>query len=188
MAGPGKPARASGLAAALLDRGFMLTVGVAAASGLACYLWRGEAVFWEALHDDALLIAFVLPVAVGSIFLSAFLRVLVPEAMVRRWLGAGSGWTGLAIGTALGMLVPGGPMTSFPLIAALMVAGADVGVTLAFLTSWSVLGLSRIIAWEYPLLGADFVAIRFLASCPLPFLAGWLARRLPIHVAPPGRP
>jgi len=64
------------------------------------------------------------------------------------------------------------------LVVALAAAGADIGALVAYLTSWSVLGLTRIIMWELPFMGTVFTATRFAASLVLPFVAGLIARRL----------
>jgi hypothetical protein len=55
-------------------------------------------------------------------------------------------------------------------------------------TSWSTLGFQRIVMWELPLMGPEFAAIRFLASLPLPFVAGLLSRLLPPTPPAPDRP
>jgi hypothetical protein len=46
----------------------------------------------------------------------------------------------------------------------------------AYMTSWSLFGMRRIIAWEAPLMGGRFVAIRVLASLAFPVIAGWLVK------------
>jgi uncharacterized membrane protein YraQ (UPF0718 family) len=182
---PESGGRPRGAAAILFNRQVAVSVGLATLTGAVVYFYRGPDVFWRALHDDAALILRVLPTAVGSVFLAAFVRVLVPRDVVRHWLGEGSGMTGLLIAAAIAIVVPGGPITSYPLIVALIAAGADIGVTMAFVTSWSVLGLTRIIVWELPLLGWRFAVIRFVASLALPVLAGLLARRLPNRIVLP---
>ena len=86
---------------------------------------------------------------------------------------------GLLIATVAGTLTPGGPITSFPFVVALYMAGADRGSLVAYLTAWSLLGFQRVMVWEMPLLGLDFVLVRSLANLPFPILAGMLARWLP---------
>ena len=54
---------------------------------------------------------------------------------------------------------------------------------ITYLTAWSVLGLHRLVIWELPLLGTDFVITRFLASLPLPLVAGLFARAV-IRIVP----
>src|SRR5690606_10269135 len=85
---------------------------------------------------------------------------------------------GLVLATVLGAATPSGPFAAFPIVYALALAGADIGAVVAYLTAWSVLGLQRILVWELPLLGHDFVAVRVLASLPLPLVSGAVARLL----------
>jgi len=42
------------------------------------------------------------------------------------------------------------------------------------MTSWSLFGVQRIIAWEAPLLGWPFVFARVVPSLAFPVIAGWL--------------
>jgi len=41
-----------------------------------------------------------------------------------------------------------------------------------------VLGLNRVLIWELPFLGFDFVLLRLLISLPLPIIAWMLAKLL----------
>ena len=87
-------------------------------------------------------------------------------------------WRGQMYAVA-GSLTPGGPATSFPFVVALYMAGADRGSLVAYLTAWSLLGFQRVVVWEMPFLGIDFVWVRLLANLPFPILAGIIARKLP---------
>jgi len=101
--------------------------------------------------------------------------------VVVKWVGAESGFLGLIVATLAGIVVPGGPITVFPIAAAFLSVGASVGATVAFVTSWTLLGYGRALVWELPFFGADFVIWRSLVALPLPVVAGllahWLARR-----------
>jgi hypothetical protein len=46
------------------------------------------------------------------------------------------------------------------------------------MTSWSLFGMQRIIAWEAPLMGWPFVGVRVVSSLVFPFLAGWIVQML----------
>src|SRR6266508_1099405 len=48
------------------------------------------------------------------------------------------------------------------------------GPLVAYMTSWSLFGMQRIIAWEAPLMGWRFVMIRAIPSLAFPVIAGWL--------------
>ncbi len=175
------PERSSSPRRRLVDGSLLFLIAFATASATGCYLLNGPEIFVQALHDELALVLNVLPVIIGAVLLAACLQVLVPLDVVRRRLGHGSGWRGMLLATTIGLFVPGGPMASFPLMLAVMGAGADVAASVAFLTSWSVLGLQRVIVWEIPLMGGNFAFVRFLASLPLPIITGmlavWLMRR-----------
>ena len=139
--------------------------------------WRGggELVQQGLSGGGSLLASYALIVAIS--FLSAgFAEVLVPTEWVRDTLGADSGFRGLAIASAAGIITPAGPFVSMPVAAVMMRSGAGAGPVVAFLTAWSLLALHRFIAWEVPILGWRFAALRYGVCLLLPLLAGWLAR------------
>jgi uncharacterized membrane protein YraQ (UPF0718 family) len=103
-------------------------------------------------------------------------------------MGAQSGFAGLLLATLAGLMTPGGPMASFPMVLVLAVAGADRGALIAYITSWALLGFQRTLVWELPVLGADFALLRLAVCLPLPLLAGVLARRLTLPLVLPENP
>lgn len=171
---------------AIFDLSFFIFAAVAAASGIAVWWFKGGDVFLAALNGDARLMLRIVPLIAAGLLIGGFIQILVPHDLVARWLGENSGIRGIAIATAAGVLTPGGPIISFPLVVALAAAGADIGALVAYITSWSVLGLSRIIMWELPFMGMDFALTRWAASLLLPFIAGLLARQLQIRIAATG--
>lgn len=172
-------ARRPGFIRQLFDTSFFVFFILAVGGGIAVYWLKGEGVFFAALEKDVGLFLRIAPQIVGGMLVGGFISVLIPNDVVARWLGRESGFKGILIAAIAGMITPGGPIISFPVIMALAVAGADIGALLAYLTAWSTLGLNRIIVWEIPFMGFDFAVVRFLASIPLPFIAGYLVRRLP---------
>jgi uncharacterized membrane protein YraQ (UPF0718 family) len=142
------------------------------------YFRDGQARFLEILGHDVLLFTDVLPKVLAACLIAAFVTVLMPREAVVRWVGAESGFTGLVIATLAGIIVPGGPITVFPIAAAFFAVGADLGATIAFVTSWTLLGYGRALVWELPFFGIEFVLWRMLVALPLPIVAGMLARWL----------
>jgi len=120
------------------------------------------------------LLWFVLPRLVPALILAGLMQVLVPQDVVARHFGREAGFRGLIIASAAGVLTPGGPMVSVPLLVALANSGAAMPSLVAYMTAGSLFGLQRIIAWEAPLMGWRFVSVRVLASLALPLIAGWL--------------
>jgi uncharacterized membrane protein YraQ (UPF0718 family) len=96
---------------------------------------------------------------------------------VRTWIGPGTGLRGVFIGTAAGMLLPGGPYVVFPLIGTLYSSGAGLGPTLAMITSWALLALLSV-SFELPFLGWRFSLLRLSLSLSLPILIGLIASAL----------
>jgi len=183
--GVGRPARKH---RPLIDGTMIFFIVLAIVAATAVGLTKGSAAVWRAAGATAdLILTISATIAVGML-LGGLVREIVDPKRVSAALGASSGWRGLVIASALGAVMPGGPFVAFPIVYALFLAGADVGAVIAFLTSWSLIALQRVIVWELPLLGPEFVAIRMLVSLPMPLLAGFLARRLafgPLAIAVP---
>jgi uncharacterized membrane protein YraQ (UPF0718 family) len=118
---------------------------------------------------------FVLPRMVVALMLAGLLQVLVPQETVARYFGRQGGLRAILLASMAGILTPGGPMVTMPLMLALANSGMALPPLVAYMTSWSLFGMQRIIAWEAPLLGWHFVAVRMISSLTFPVLAGWLA-------------
>jgi len=72
--------------------------------------------------------------------------------------------------------MPGGPVTIYPVAAAFLAVGADIGAALAFVTSWTLLGYARALVWELPFFGPDFVLWRMAIAPLFPIIVGLLGR------------
>lgn len=117
----------------------------------------------------------IVPRLVAALLLVGVLQALVPPETIARWMGQRSGLRGILIGTVLGTVTPGGPMTHFPVVGALYKAGVGIGPLVAYLTAWSLFGIQRIVMWELPFLGTRVLAVRVASSFFFPVLAGWLS-------------
>lgn len=157
---------------------------LAAATGTLVYVLKGEAAVLGALHEQYELLFFLIPRVGGALLMAAFLQTLVPRAVVSRLIGARAGFRGVMIAAAAGALTPGGPLTSFPIVVALYAAGANRGALVAYITAWAMLGVQRVLVWEFPLMGAHFTGLRLAASVALPVIAGAIALRLPLRMRP----
>jgi uncharacterized membrane protein YraQ (UPF0718 family) len=158
------------------DRIFLAVSAAALFSVVLLYEIRGETAVRLALSDDVriftILIVFVPPV----LLLAAIVEVMLPKSVVERWLGVGSGFKGIMVATFAGAFTPGGPFLAFPLVLALYRAGADWAPLIAYITSWSILSLARVLVFEIPLVGIELVSVRYVACLILPPLAGLSAR------------
>lgn len=122
------------------------------------------------------LLWFILPRLIPAVILTGMLQVLIPQELVSRYVGREAGLRGIVIASIAGVVTPGGPMVSVPLMVALANSGAGLAALVAYITSWSLFGIQRVIAWEAPLMGWHFVAVRVVPSLAFPLLAGWLVK------------
>ena len=163
------------------DSSFFIFGIIALVAGGICYL-KGKEVFCSGLDASLSMFVETAPRFTAAFVLAGFIQVLIPREFIRKWVGEKSGLRGILIASLAGALTPGGPMTSFPLVAALYTMGADVGSLTAYLTAWELLGIQRILIWELPFLGVKFVVIRLAVSLFLPLIAGYTARQLVIRI------
>jgi len=162
----------------LFDPSTLFFIALALASGAALWWLKGEEVFELAAISGVTLVVMIAPIMLIAMVISGYVRQLLPTAVVERWLGSESGLRGLAVAILGGIVTPGGPFAAFPLVVGFYRTGASFEICVAYLTAWSVLGLNRVLIWELPFLGVDFVLTRLLVSLPLPVIAWMLARLL----------
>jgi hypothetical protein len=93
-------------------------------------------------------------------------------------IGPESGAIGIFIAAGAGGFLPGGPMVAFPIVVFFQQAGAGVPQLVALLAGWSVYALIRTVAFEAPMMGWRFVALRGASCLVLPILAGFSAELL----------
>lgn len=156
--------------------GFM--IGLLALLGALAF-WRGGApLLREGLGQGGdLLLRFGLLIAV-SFLAAGVVQTLIPRDWVEGALGSESGIKGILIATAAGAITPSGPFVSMPIAVLLLRSGAAPAAVVAFLTAWSLLAVHRLVAWEIPILGARFAALRYGVCILLPILAGLVTRAL----------
>ncbi|MBI2156223.1 MAG: permease [Candidatus Rokubacteria bacterium] len=158
---------------AVLDPSLFLLVGAAVV--LAVVAWvKDPGLPWLGAKSGFSMLWFILPRLIPALVLAGLVQVLVPQEVVSRHFGREGGLRAILIATLAGVLTPGGPMVSVPFMVALAHSGAAMAPLVAYMTSWSLFGMQRIIAWEAPLMGWHFVLVRVVPSLAFPVLAGWL--------------
>ena len=144
----------------------------------ACYHKGGDEAIRQGLGNAWVMMVQVGPRLLAAFVMAGFIQVLLPKDLIMRWLGAKSGFRGILIASAVGLITPGGPMLAFPFLAALFRLGAGYGPLVAYLTSWEILSLYRAVIWDIPFMGIEFTALRYAVSFFLPILAGWTAQKI----------
>lgn len=116
-----------------------------------------------------------LPVLVIAFLIMGLIEVLLPQALVERWLSDAAGWRGLAVAWLAGALTPAGSIIGMPLAAGLLRAGVSASVLVTYLTSLATLSLIRV-PMEIGFYGWRLTMVRVIASLVLPFAAGIVTR------------
>lgn len=158
-----------------MDTSTALMIAAAVIAFIAIYAKSPQAAT-KGLGAAGSLMLEITPRMIAAFILAGLFQAIVPQEVIVRWMGHGSGSKGILIGMTLGGLTPGGPMTHFPVIASLFKMGVGIGPLVAYLTAWSLFGMQRVIMWEIPFLGPKVVAIRIAVSILFPLICGWLCQ------------
>lgn len=151
-----------------------LILAVVAASLTAHTLWRNRGL---ALRGWALAVRSVreqLVLLLLAFVVAGYVEVLIPQHIVRQWLGTGAGLKGIIIASVAGGVLPMGPYVVLPILAALRAAGAGLATTVAFAVGWMMWSVGKL-PFELALLGPRFAIRRTLLYLAFPPLAGLLA-------------
>ncbi len=119
----------------------------------------------------------IIPLLIFAFIIAGMIQVLIPQEIISKWVGIESGFRGILLGTAFGALTPGGPFVSMPIAAGLLRTGASIGTMVAFMTGWSLVGISRM-PMEIGLMGWKFTLIRLACVFFFPPIAGLIANKL----------
>jgi len=151
----------------------LIVYAIALVLAVAAYL-KGEQRHILGITEATKTFLLVLPALIGAFLIAGYIRVLVPEDVVREWVGEESGFKGVLVGYLAGTLTFGGPFVSFPIAASLYHAGGSVKIVTTYITSWALWG-GGIIFYEFSILGPKLFTIRIAASILFPLLAGVIA-------------
>jgi uncharacterized membrane protein YraQ (UPF0718 family) len=162
----------------VIDATLLLLLALLGVLAWVAWLRGGSELLLGGLGEGSRLLLRFAPVIAVSFLAAGFADALVPREWVRAQLGEGSGLRGILLASGAGVLTPAGPFVSMPIAAVMIRSGAAAGPVVAFLTGWSLLALHRFVAWEVPILGWRFAALRYGVCVVLAPLAGLLARAL----------
>jgi hypothetical protein len=136
---------------------------------------RGRATMLDGLERAMEQLAYVLPQLTVALLVAGFLSKLIPGELIGHLIGPEAGWTGLVIAAFAGPIVPAGPVLAFSIAAVFERVGATPEALVAFITSWSLFTVHRMISYELPLLGPSFLRLRLLSVGLVPIAAGVIA-------------
>ena len=138
---------------------------------------KDKAILFSGLNSGVKLFIQILPMLFFALILSGIIQALIPREAINRWVGKESGLKGILLGCLAGSLVPGGPYTSFPIVAGLVKTGASIGTIVAFITAWSLWAITRL-PIEIGVVGVKMALVRLASTCIFPPLAGIIAQTL----------
>ena len=151
-------------------------IGAVFVSGLiVAVLRRGRQTALEAAERAFEQLAYVMPQLLIAMLAAGFVAELIPAQWVAGLLGPESGWIGLVVASFAGPLVPAGPVLAFSIAAMFGKAGATPEALVAFITSWSLFTIHRVVTYELPMLGFSFLRLRLLSVGLVPIAAGAIA-------------
>ena len=146
------------------------------AVGLWFYAWRRkDGSDRRGLWQGWLTLRRTMPLMLVAFAIIGYIDVLEPQELVQAWLGPNSGWSGILLAEAVGMLLPGGPYVVFPLIAVLYRSGAGLGPAVTLVTSWATLALISV-SFELSFMGWRFTAVRWGLGLLAALIAGGLVQ------------
>ena len=151
---------------------------IATAVLVAIIFLQDSAMLEAALQKSGRMFLGVWPELALGFILAGLIDVLIPEAVLMKWLGEQHLGYGILVGWGLGLLLPGGPYLLFPLVANLMRQGAAPGPLIALLTAKILLSPIRMMSYEAPLLGWPMTFARFIPCLLLPPVIGLLGHWL----------
>ena len=137
---------------------------------------KSPGVALEGLKSGGRLFWDILPSMILGFIAAGMIMKVLPRELMTYWLGEESGMRGLIVATFGGALTPGGPFIQFPIIAALLKAGAGVAPLMAYITSWSLLGISRFLIYEIPIMGWKLAVSRIAVGLVFPIIIGLLTK------------
>jgi uncharacterized protein len=153
-----------------------LVLAALAALFAAVAYWKDPGLPWVGARNGLAMLSFVLPRMIPALILAGMIQVVIPQDTVARYFGRQSGMAAILVASGAGMLTPGGPMVSMPLLVVLANSGMALGPMVAYMTAWSLFGMQRIISWEAPLMGWRFVMVRTIPSLAFPVIAGFVVK------------
>ncbi|MBA7587445.1 hypothetical protein ES708_29474 [subsurface metagenome] len=154
-----------------------IIMGVLAVTLLIIGYAKGQGQHIDGIKIGIKTILQIMPLLIFALMIAGMVQVLIPQEVLSKWVGIKSGLRGIFIGAAAGGLTPGGPFVSLPVAAGLLRSGASMGTTVAFITGWSLLGITRI-PMEVGIMGWKFTLIRLGCTCLFAPIAGLIAQAL----------
>ncbi len=157
-----------------MNIGIAILYGLFAVLALAA-LSRMDGTFQRGLRRAVEQLALLAPRMVCALTAAGFIARLIPSELIGQYLGAEAGLKAILLASAVGLIIPAGPVIAFSIAAIFARSDASTAALIAFITSWSLFAAHRIFIYEIPLLGPSFLRLRVVSVAALPIFAGLMA-------------
>ena len=157
-----------------MNFGIVILYGLLGILALAA-LSRMDGTFRRGLRRAVEQLAVLAPRMVCALTAAGFIARLIPSELIGQYLGNEAGLRAVFVATAVGLILPAGPVIAFAIAAIFARSGASTAALIAFITSWSLFAAHRIFIYEIPLLGPSFLRLRVASVAVTPVLAGLTA-------------
>ena len=154
-----------------MNKTLLAMILVAIALVVIAFFQGGFALVADGLMAGGKTLLEVFPLILIAFTVAGSVSSLISKDMVTKWLGEGAGWKGPLLGTLMGALVPGGPFFFYPLMATLIVSGANIGTMISFVAAKTLWYVGRI-PIEIAFVGVKVTLVRILLTFAIPVLAG----------------
>ena len=151
----------------------LLILGILVIAALAASFWMGgwQLTFTGLTQAGKLLQSVWLRLCLGFL-LGGLIQVLIPRALISRWLGPKSGLKGILIASYASIFMSGSPYMWLPVVASVYRSGASVGPVMALITARAILSIQMLVVWQIPFLGAELPLARYMVCLFIPPVVG----------------
>ena len=118
-----------------------------------------------------------LPLIIITFILLGLIQAMVPKDLISSWIGEKSGFKGILLGSAIGMIIPGSPYVFLPILAGLYKVGGkeSLPVIISIYSAKFLMGINRL-PLEIGFLGPKFTIIRIVATIFLAPISGLISQ------------
>jgi uncharacterized membrane protein YraQ (UPF0718 family) len=145
------------------SKALFFLIGLLAAHLFLAFFHPAEAV--EILLTTKTYLLEMLSVLPPILILVGLFEVWVPKSVITRFLGAASGWKGVAVAVLTGTAAMGPLYVAFPIGVSLLDKGASLFNVAIFLCVWASIKIPMIL-FEVKFLGAGFAGLRLALTLP----------------------
>ena len=115
-----------------------------------------------------------MPILVAGFAIAGLIQAIEIREFVTQWLGSQTGFKGMLVATALGVVTPGPVFFVLPVAGGLLKAGAGPGLVVAYIIAWDGCSIRRVVM-DLAMIDWKIVLLKFVLSLLFAVVAGLAA-------------